>query len=152
VLEEHFQRVYLKFKINLYSKVFAKFETREASLTTVETFCAEIIHALSNPTVNEFAQFVNISAQNATHKINSLVRKGYVAKWRSPEDKREFRLSATDKFFQYYNISTEYVHEVIRRMYNRCDPEDLIAFDRVLEIIDRELMPEVVIGNSGTDV
>jgi DNA-binding MarR family transcriptional regulator len=146
VLEEHFQRVYLKFKINLYSKIFARFETREASLTAVETFCAEIIHALNNPTVNEFAQFVNISAQNATHKINSLVRKGYVAKWQSPDDKREYKLAVTDKFFLYYNISTAYVHEVVSRMSARCAPEELAVFERILETIDCELMPEVVIG------
>ncbi|MDR1821732.1 MAG: MarR family transcriptional regulator [Oscillospiraceae bacterium] len=147
MLEERFKAVYLKFKLNFYKRIFAKFEVREASLTAVETFCAEIIHALNAPTVNEFAQFVNISAQNATHKINSLVRKGYVIKQQSPDDRREYRLSVTDKFFTYYNMSMSYVDEVIRRLRNRLPETDLEAFERVLTIIGGELTPEVDIAS-----
>jgi DNA-binding MarR family transcriptional regulator len=147
VLEEHFQKVYLKFKLNFYGKVFSKFETREASLTAVETFCAEIIHALHYPTVNEFAQFANISAQNATHKINSLVKKGYVVKEQSPDDKREYRLSVTDKFFRYYDLSAAYIREVVERMGGRFSAEELSAFEYMLEVIDHELTPEVRLGD-----
>ena len=40
MLEEAFNRVYTKFKLNLYKKIFNRFENREATLTAVETFCA----------------------------------------------------------------------------------------------------------------
>ena len=78
MLEEVFTRVYTKFKLHFYQSVFSRFQNREASLTTVETFCMEIIYALERPTVNEFASFVQISPPNAAYKVNSLIRKGYL--------------------------------------------------------------------------
>jgi DNA-binding MarR family transcriptional regulator len=146
MLERNLNEVYTKFKLHFYRQIFARFEERETSLTVLETFCVEVIHALGSPTVNEFAQFSNISAQNATHKVNNLVRKGYLAKTRSPDDKREFILCVTDKFFQYYNLSSTYVHEVVGRIQNRFTGEDLAAFERALGILNSELMPEVALS------
>ena len=90
--------VYNKFKMHFYQQVFARFENREASLTTVETFCVETIHALGQPTVNEFASFVKISPPNAAYKVNSLIKKGYLEKRQSTVDKREYHLVVTPKF------------------------------------------------------
>ena len=78
MLEKDFNEVYTKFKLHFYRAVFGRFKRREATLTTVETFCMEIILALGEPTVNEFSNFVGISPPNAAYKINSLVQKGYV--------------------------------------------------------------------------
>ena len=80
MLEKDFNEVYTKFKLHFYRAVFGRFKRREATLTTVETFCMEIILALGEPTVNEFSNFVGISPPNAAYKINSLVQKGYVRK------------------------------------------------------------------------
>ena len=43
MLEEVFQDVYTKFKLHFYQNVFQRFATREATLTTVESFCMEEI-------------------------------------------------------------------------------------------------------------
>ena len=64
MLEAAFNQVYTKFKLHFYRAVFARFQKREASLTTVETFCMEIIMALGKPTINEFSRFVAISPPN----------------------------------------------------------------------------------------
>ena len=48
MLDEAFDRVYTKFKLHFYRSVFSRFQDREASLTTVETFCMEIINALGH--------------------------------------------------------------------------------------------------------
>ena len=55
MLDEAFNCVYTKFKLHFYRSIFGRFQTREASLTTVETFCMEIINALGHPTINEFS-------------------------------------------------------------------------------------------------
>ena len=55
--EELFAKVYTQFKMHFYRAVFRNFENREATLTTVETFCMEVIHAMGRPTINEFASF-----------------------------------------------------------------------------------------------
>ena len=41
MLDEAFARVYTKFKLHFYRKVFERIHDREASLTTVESFCME---------------------------------------------------------------------------------------------------------------
>ena len=39
MLEQAFQDVYTKFKLHFYQNIFQRFATREATLTTVESFC-----------------------------------------------------------------------------------------------------------------
>ena len=89
MLEELFSQVYTKFKMHFYREVFSRFQSREASLTAVETLCMEVIAALKDPTVNEFASFVQISSPNAAYKVNSLIQKGYLEKAQSAQDRRE---------------------------------------------------------------
>ena len=143
MLEDKFIDVYQKFKVHFYKEFFARFQDREASLTTVETFAMETILFLKEPTVNEFAAFMRISSPNAAYKINSLIRKGYVEKIRSEADKREFHLRPTQKYMNYYNISLDYVHTVTQRLSSRVSPEEQVFLERVLTMLSQELMPEV---------
>jgi DNA-binding MarR family transcriptional regulator len=145
MLELLFAEVYTKFKLNFYRKIFSRFETREASLTAVETFCVEVIYALDQPTINEFAKFVMISQANAAYKVQSLIKKGYVIKERSEEDRREFILSVTDKFRHYYGQSSEYMDEVMRRIRERFSEAELKTFEFILDTISNELMPEITL-------
>ncbi len=143
MLTDAFISVYTKFKLHFYQEIFGRFQSREASLTTVETFAMETIQALGSPTVNEFASFMKISPPNAAYKVNSLVRKGYINKIQSTEDHREYRLEPTKKYYDYYNISTTYVEKVMERISSRFSPEECDWIEDVLNIISRELMPEV---------
>ena len=143
MLEETFRSVYTKFKLHFYRAVFSKFQAREASLTTVETFCMEIIMALGRPTINEFSSFVGISPPNAAYKINNLVQKGYVRKEQSPDDKREYHLVVTQKYIDYYKISYRYLGTVMGRIKERFSPEDVAKLEEMLRVISAELMPEI---------
>ncbi|MGO1580689.1 MAG: MarR family transcriptional regulator [Peptoniphilaceae bacterium] len=143
MLEEQFKEVYDKFKLNFYRNIFGGFEDREATLTSTETFCVEVIHSLSNPTINQLANFLKISQPNMTYKINNLVKKGYVVKEQSNEDKREFCLRVTDKFFNYYEIKNEYMNIVLKRAKNRFNEEELKSFEHILNVISKELMHEI---------
>ena len=147
MLEEKFQAVYTKFKLHFYQEIFARFQSREASLTTVETFAMEAIMALGSPTVNEFATFMRISSSNAAYKVNSLIRKGYVVKEQSEHDKREHHLRVTEKYIHYYNISNDYIHTVMDRIQARFTPAECAKLEEMLTIVDRELMPEVHLGS-----
>ena len=143
MLEESFNQVYTKFKLHFYRTVFSRFQNREASLTAVETFCMEVILALKEPTINEFASFVQISSPNAAYKINSLIQKGYVTKEQSPDDKREYHLSVTQKYFDYCNISQRYLTTVLDRVKERFPQEDVDKLEEMLGVISDELMPEL---------
>ena len=143
MLEDSFLAVYTKFKLHFYQEVFSRFQNREASLTAVETFCMEIILALKEPTINEFASFVHISSPNAAYKVNSLIQKGYVEKVQSAHDRREYHLRPTRKYMDYYNISSSYLKQVKDRVMKRFTPEEAQQLDRMLRIVGQELMPEV---------
>ena len=146
MLKNAFFSVYTKFKLHFYKEIFQRFQTREASLTTVETFCMETILALGKPTINEFASFMCISSPNAAYKINNLIQKGYLKKVQSEEDRREYHLEITQKYIDYYNISTNYMVEVMDRISKRFSPEDCAKLEQMLVIINRELMPEIDIS------
>lgn len=145
MLRSAFFTVYTKFKLQFYKEIFERFQTREASLTTVETFCMETILALGSPSINEFASFMHISSPNAAYKVNSLIKKGYVRKVQSEVDRREYHLEVTQKYMDYYNISTTYANKVMDRIAERFSPEDCKKLEEMLVIISQELMPEVSI-------
>ena len=143
MLKDAFFTVYTKFKLHFYQEIFRRFQSREASLTTMETFCMESIQALGSPTVNEFATFMCISTPNAAYKVNSLVEMGYIRKIRSEQDRREYHLEVTQKYLDYYNISTSYIAQVMERIVERFPPEECAKLEEMLEIVSRELMPEI---------
>ncbi|MDD6572667.1 MAG: MarR family transcriptional regulator [Thermoflexaceae bacterium] len=143
MLQESFNNVYTKFKLHFYQKVFEKWQDREASLTTVETFCMEIIYAIKNPTVNEFARIANLSSPNAAYKVNNLIKKGYLRKVQSQTDKREYHLEVTEKYVNYYNISYQYMETVMQRIEERFSEEELKIMEKILNVMDEELMPEI---------
>ncbi|MBQ8144838.1 MAG: MarR family transcriptional regulator [Butyricicoccus sp.] len=143
--------VYTKFKLHFYQEMFAKLQSRETTLTTIETYCIEIIDALDHPTINEFASFIRISPPNAAYKINSMIKKGYLTKIRSEKDRREYFLEPTQKYYDYYRLSMGYVEEVAERVEQRVSTEDLEAVARVMRIMSEELMPEVQIVRDPLD-
>ena len=145
MLRESFIRVYSKFKLHFYQKVFERWQDREASLTTVESFCMEIINAANEPTVNEFAKLANLASPNAAYKVNNLVKKGYLQKVQSSEDKREYHLKVTKKYLDYYNISYQYMDTVLQRMEERFNSEEIKMLTKMLRIMDEELMAEIEI-------
>lgn len=148
MLKDAFAVVYTKFKLHFYQEIFHRFQSREASLTTMETFCMESIHALGSPTVAEFAAFMCISTPNAAYKVNSLVEKGYIRKIQSQRDRREYHLEVTQKYIDYYNISASYMSEVMDRILERFTPQESAELEKMLEVIGQELMPEVKLPRS----
>ena len=97
---------------------------------------------LSEPTVGQFADFLNISQSNATYKVNSLIKKGYLERQNSQTDRREYHLVLSEKYYNYESLMSSYELQVIERIKQRFSKEDLENFDRMLKIISTELMPE----------
>lgn len=142
MLEESFIEVYEKFKVQFYKKIFEKVKERDGSLSAMEGFSLEIIRALNEPTVGQFADFLNISQSNATYKVNSLIKKGYLVRQNSTTDRREYHLVLSDKYYSYAELMTSYEQTVVNRMRERFGEEDAKKFDELLTIISEELMPE----------
>ena len=142
MLEQSFVEVYEKFKVQFYRKIFEKVKERDGSLSAMEAFSLEIIRALDEPTVGQFADFLNISQSNATYKVNSLIKKGYLIRQNSTTDRREYHLVLSDKYYSYAELMTAYEQTVVGRMKERFSEEDVEKFDELLTIISTELMPE----------
>lgn len=140
-METVFNEVYTKFRINLYKKLFGHLNQRTSSLTAVETFCIEAIHAMGRPTIRQFADFVEISQANAAYKVAKLISKGYLRKVHSANDKREYHLEVTEKYIKRYGARYEYVAQVMQRIRERFTPEEVDQLEWMLRVIGQELMP-----------
>ena len=142
MVEDSFTEIFSKFEMQFFRRIFDLVREREGSLSAMEAFSLEIIQMLDNPTVGQFADFLNISQSNATYKVNSLIKKGYLERQNSTTDRREYHLVLSEKFYRYQELMTSYEHTVIERIGERFSPEDLQKFDEMLTIISHELMPE----------
>ncbi len=142
MLQENFSKVYDKFKLQFYRKVFELVRERDGSLSAMEAFSLEVIQMLNTPTVGQFADFLNISQPNATYKVNSLIKKGYLERQNSQLDRREYHLILSEKYYNYIGLLSSYESTVTQRMIDRFPPEDIAKFDEMLRIISQELMPE----------
>ena len=149
MLEQTFTDIYMKFKVHFYQEIFNQLQSKEAALSTVEVFCAEIIYALKEPTINEFANFIHVSSPNAAYKISSLIKKGFIEKVQSEHDKREYHLRVTQKYFDYYNLSQSYLSRVTKRAEEHFTAEEIEKFDQMLAEISQALMPETVVPPMG---
>ena len=142
MLEKSFVEVYDKFKLQFYRKVFDQVRERDGSLSAMEAFSLEVIAMLDRPTVGQFADFLKISQSNATYKVNSLMKKGYLERQNSQTDRREYHLVLSEKFYNYMGLLSNYEHTVMQRLEQRLSPEDVQKFDEILQIMSAELMPE----------
>ena len=142
MLEKNFTEVYEKFELQFFRKVFEKVREREGSLSAMEAFSLEVIYLLHEPTVGQFADFLNISQSNATYKVNSLIKKGYIERQNSQTDRREYHLILSEKFKNYIGLFNTYEHTVMQRIENRFPEEEVQIFDRILRVMSDELMPE----------
>lgn len=143
MLEELFNDVYEKFKLNFYKSIFKGFEDREASLTPTEILCVEVINALGKPTIKELTEFMETSQSNMAYRVSNLMKKGYIKKIQSKEDKREYYLEPTEKFYKYYHVRTQYIDTVLGRLSEKFPKEEIDILTKILDSMSNELMPEV---------
>ena len=142
MIETNFRSVFDKFELRFFRKIFDLVRERDGSLSAMEAFSLEVIKILGTPTVGQFADFLKISQSNATYKVNSLIKKGYLERQNSPVDRREYHLVLSKKYYHYEDLLTSYQKTVIDRINERFSPEDLQKFDEMLGIISGELMVE----------
>ncbi len=108
----------------------------------MEAFSLEVIYMLNEPTVSQFADFLNISQSNATYKVNNLIKKGYLVRQNYMVDRREYHLILSDKYYTYMNLYANYEMTVMHRVLERFPEEDVACFDRILQVMSTELMSE----------
>ncbi len=141
-MEKAFKDVYNRFKLHFYRHIFGTLNSTESELTVMEALAAEVIYAMGEPTMSQFASAVGISAPNATYRVQSLVKKGYVERIASKTDRREQHLRVTRKFIDFYAINEEYISVISARIAERFSEAETEQFAALLNTISGELMPE----------
>ena len=142
-LERHFNTMYDKFKLMLYDRALKeRGRSMPGDLSLQEVIYMEIIIALGAPTVAEFSRYAKLSASNTAYRLNKLEERGYIRRTRNDQDKREFRVEATNRYRDEYGVIFDYIHLVCERIEERFSPEDVDKFREMLGIISEELMPE----------
>lgn len=135
--------IYKNFKLMVYKNVFKGLKDRtDDSLSSSDYFCLECIYLLDNPTVSEFAAFLDISSPNATYKVKQLIKKGYIKKEKSKKDGREYRLVPTDKFYKFYGSKANYGEMILNNIEKSLEKDEVKKMDKVLDVlIDKVFKP-----------
>ena len=142
-LEQHFNKMYDKFKLMLYDRALKERGGSSADeLSLQEVIYMEIIIALGAPTAAEFSAYAKLSAPNTAYRLNRLEEKGYVIRTRSDYDRREYHVEATEKYRDEYGVIFDYIHLVCDRIEERFTPDEVAALRNMMGIISGELMPE----------
>lgn len=142
MLQDSFTEVFDKFKLQFYKNLFELVKEREGSLSAMEAFSVEVIRMLDHPTISQFADFLNISQSNATYKVNSLIKKGYIERENSAVDHREYHLVLSEKYYKYIGLLSSYESTVMHRIEAHFPAEDVQKLDDMLTEISGSLMPE----------
>ena len=136
--------IYRKAKLYTYHRIFRKIATKdEDSLTALEVLSLDLIQGMNQPTQTEFARYINVSMPNATYKINSLEKKGYLTKIQSEEDGRIFYLQVTEKTKELLGTSERYTNILYRRLKREFSTDELEVFERVINKVSSQFMREV---------
>ena len=134
MLDESFEKIYRAFRLEYYKHFFSVLRERAGSLSAAEISSVEVIYLLNEPTMKEFADYIDISPPNATYKVNNLVAKGYLEKIPG-EDRREVRLQTAGKFNAYYHDNEQALREAMDALAGRFSPEELDAAERVMQAL-----------------
>ncbi|NLO08821.1 MAG: MarR family transcriptional regulator [Clostridiales bacterium] len=138
MLEREFERLYYKFRANYCKNLFAS--VKEGSLSATDSYCLEVIFLLDKPTVNEFADYVNISLPNASYRINNLITKGYVRKSVSEYDRREYHLEVTNKFLNQYGANASFNTRLMSKIREEFSKEEINVLEKMIKRIVDEIM------------
>lgn len=83
-----FIQLYRRMRLVIYRRLLR----RTGQLSAADSFAADIIYLLEQPTLTQFAGEMGISQPSASYRVNELAQKGVVEKITSPRDRRECRL------------------------------------------------------------
>lgn len=133
MLEKEFEKLYYKFRNNYCKNLFSSVNEEKDSLSPTESYCVEVIFLLNRPTVRQFANYVNISQPNATYRISNLIEKGYIRKVLSLDDRREYFLEVTDKFYKNYGMNASYNADLMATIKEKFSKEEIATMEKLLK-------------------
>lgn len=132
MLYQSLSEAYKKLRLFQYRSLFTRIKEKAGSLSATEAYAVDVIYILNGPTIKQFSDFIGISQPNASYKVSSLISKGYITKEISEDDRREYHLYVTDKFFSYYGSNDSYLEPAVRLLERSHSPEEIELFCNML--------------------
>ena len=132
LLYQSLTEAYKKLRLFQYRSLFTRIKEKAGSLSATEAYAVDVIYILNGPTIKQFSDFIGISQPNASYKVSSLIAKGYITKEISEDDRREYHLYVTDKFFGYYGSNDSYLEPAVKRLESAHSPEEIKLFCKML--------------------
>ena len=136
-LKKSVNKFYKKSKLVIYKNMFSRIKDKEEALSSSEYFCLECIYLMGNPTISQFANFLDISSPNATYKVKQLIKKGFITKEKSEKDGREYILVPTQKFYDFYENKEDYV--IVNDLKRSLDKKESKKMDKILKILTDQM-------------
>ncbi len=130
-------RFYKKVKLMIYKNMFNRIKDKDETLSSTEYFCLECIYLMNNPTISQFANFLEISSPNATYKVKQLIKKGFIVKEKSKTDGREYYLSVTQKFYDFYENKEDYV--IVNDLKQNMNKKECKKIDKIMKIMTEQI-------------
>jgi len=129
---------------DIYKKImdnFYKNENKKMSndITHSEDYYLNIIYSLKKITLTKFAEIAKVTKPAATQIINKFIRKGYVVKSVSENDKRVCYVEVTEQVKKHLKES----YKKLNNIYNEClsflTEEEMTQFNHILLKINNNL-------------
>lgn len=99
-----------------------KSKFKDLSITEMHTI--EAIGMYKRKTSSEVAKELAITVGTLTVAINNLVKKGYVERIRSEDDRRVVKLGLTKKGKLLYRVHQHFHREMVKNILNEMEPEE----------------------------
>ncbi len=137
-MEKEFEHTYRLFRLEFFKNMYLHLKNnKEANASSL--LDAEIIYILNQPTISEFARFVNISLPNATYRIKKLIKLNFIEKIPETSDHREYNLKITNNFLKIYAKNGGYGDFILNKFKNKLENEEYQLVLKAIEIIRKNL-------------
>lgn len=118
-----------------YQEEITKSKINVVELSESEQIYLEQIYLLKNPTFSEFASAIKTSKPAATQIISKYIKKGYVYKIQSENDKRVFNIYLSDNLKNYFAESGEIIDGIFEEELSILSKEEYENLNIIFEKI-----------------
>lgn len=98
---------------HILSIEYHELKNRGVKLSMNEVHVLEAIEETGNPTMSNLAKRLRVTVGTLTTAMNKLVEKGFVRRYREPEDKRKVLIKLTEQAYPVLDIHNQFHDEMI---------------------------------------
>lgn len=120
-----------------------------SDVTTTEVHTIEAIGLYDSKSMSEVAKMLGITVGTLTTAINNLVKKGYVERIRSQEDRRVVKINLTRRGKLLYRIHEKFHGDIVKATVTGLDEKEEAVLVRSLERLEEFLREKYTLLSKG---